>query len=313
MPPRSNEVVYRTAEDRYWQHVGLKPLERRLHLKHSDVDVRVQEVGSGDALLFVHGASNSGVSWADLVVHLDSYRCLLLDRPGAGLSDAVTEPFADVAALARFSDELVCDVLDALEIPTAHLVATSYGGYAALRGAAAHPTRFERIVILGWIMGAANPNMPFFMRMAGIRALARLMAKIPVNETVVRSMFKRIGLRRALEEGRISDELISCYTALLKHTNTLRNEVEIGRWLMNWRGLNPEIVLPAEVLSNVRAPVYFLWGQEDPFGGPQVARALAGQVPNAQLELMPGAGHAVWLDDPLHVAQVIDDHFTTAA
>ena len=308
-----NEDAYRAAEGRYWQYVGLEPTERRLHLKHSDVDVRVQEVGSGDAVLFVHGASNSGVSWANLVVHLNGYRCLLLDRPGAGLSEAVTEPFADVAALARFSDELVCDVLDALELPTAHVVATSYGGYAALRGAAAHPDRTERIVILGWMMGAANPNMPFFMRMAGIPYLARLMTKMPVNESVVRSMFKRIGLRRALEDGRISDELISCYTSLLKHTHTLRNEVEIGRWLIGWRGLNPEIVLPTEVLSKLRAPIHFLWGEDDPFGGPEVARAFAEQVPNAQLELMPGAGHAVWLDDSHHVAKVIDAHLTTAS
>lgn len=307
-----SEVAYREAEARYWRHVGVEPIEHRLHLEQSDVTVRVLEVGSGPPVLFVHGASNAGVSWADLVVHLRGYRCLLLDRPGAGLSEALKEPFADVAALERFSDELAVDVLDALNIPAAHVVATSYGGYAALRGAAAHPDRLQRMVILGWTMGAANPNMPVFMRMAGIPALAKLMTKMPVSESVVRSMFKRIGLRRALADGRVSDELVTRYTALLKHTPTLRNEVEIGRWLMDWRGLNPEVVLPAALLSKVSAPTYFLWGEEDPFGGPEVARRLVEQLPNARLELMPGAGHAVWLDDPHHVAKVIDAHLSGA-
>lgn len=76
-----NEGAYRVAEDRYLQHVGLKPTERRLHLKHSDVDVRVQEVGSGDAVLFVHGASNSGVSWATLSCTSTAIAaCSLTDR-----------------------------------------------------------------------------------------------------------------------------------------------------------------------------------------------------------------------------------------
>lgn len=30
-------------------------------------------------------------------------------------------------------------------------------------------------------------------------------------------------------------------------------------------------------------------------------------MPNAQLELIAGAGHAVWIDDPEHAANVITD------
>lgn len=279
-----------------------------MRLNESGVAVRVQEVGHGSPVLFIHGASNSGTSWADLVVHLDGFRCLLLDRPGAGLSEPLREPFADAEELASFSDELVVDVLDALDISTASLVATSYGGYAALRGAAAHPDRINRIVILGWTMGAANPRMPFFMRLGGIPAVARLMSRMPINETAVRSMFKRIGLRRAVATGKVSDDLVSCYTALLRHTDTMKNELEIGRLLMSWKGLNPEIVLSEEVLAKVRAPVYFLWGEEDPFGSSAVAEAFASKVPNAELKMMPDAGHAVWIDDPRYVGRVVRDH-----
>ena len=307
--PIPNEAAYREAERRYWDGVGLAPIEQRVRLKNSGAEVRVQEVGSGPPILFVHGASNSGTSWADLVVHLEGYRCLLLDRPGAGLSQPV-EPFADVTALARFSDDLVVDVLDALNVPTAHVVATSYGGYAALRGAAAHPDRIERVVILGWMMGAANPELPLLMRLAAVPAVARPMAKLPVNERIVRSMFKRIGLKGALATGRISDELISCYTALLRDTDTMKNELEIGRLLIGWKGLNPEITLTEGDLAKIQAPVYFLWGEEDPFGSPSVAKAFVQKVPNARLEMMPKAGHAVWLDDPVHVAQVVRNHLT---
>ena len=303
-----DESAYREVEGRYWTHLGVSPEEHRVHLRRSGVDVRIQEIGSGPPVVFVHGASNAGTSWADLVVRLEGFRCLLVDRPGTGLSGPLPGPFEDVAALARFSDDLVIDILDSVGLASAHIVATSYGGYMALRGAAAYPERIERVVILGWTMGAASPDMPMFMRMGAIPGLARIMTKMPVNERVVRGMFKRIGLKRALETGKISDELISCYTALLKHTDTLKNEVEVGRWLMTLKGLNPDIVLPSEVLSRISAPVYVLWGEDDPFGGPGAARAFADRLPNARLELLPQAGHAVWLDDPEHVAVAITDH-----
>lgn len=281
------------------------PSEQRLQLDMIGINVRIQEVGQGTPILFVHGASNSGTSWANLVPRLGGFRCLLLDRPGCGLSDPLPAPFEDLGALERFSDLLLVDVLDALGIERANIVATSYGGYTALRTAAAHPERVDRVVLFGWTMGAANPGLPWFMRMAGIPALARTMAAMPVNERAVRSMFKRIGLRDALAGGRVSRELVTAYTSLLRDTDTMRNELEIGRWNLTWRGLNEEVVLSDPLLARVKAPIYLLWGENDPFGPPEAARAFAQKLPNATLELMPGAGHAVWIDDPEHAAGVI--------
>lgn len=56
-------------------------------------------------------------------------------------------------------------------------------------------------------------------------------------------------------------------------------------------------------LTRVRAPAYFLWGDEDPLGGAQIARQFVSQLPDAELELLPLAGHAPWVDDPVHVAE----------
>jgi 2-hydroxy-6-oxonona-2,4-dienedioate hydrolase len=305
-----NEERYREAETKLWNSVGLSPTDKRVHLEHGDVDVRVQEVGEGPPVLFIHGASNSGTSWAGLIARLPEFRSLILDRPGCGLSDPLGMIFEDAASLASFSDTLVTDVLDALDLESAHLVATSYGGYAALRAAAAHPGRVERMVIFGWTMGAANPRLPAFMRFVSIPSIGRLFTRLPVNEQAVRMMFKRIGLRQALEAGRVPQEVIDCYVALLRHTDTMRNELEVGRWTMTRKGLAEGIVLPPTLLSKIQAPTYFLWGDEDPFGSPDVARDLVKHIPNAELEILPGTGHAVWLDDPDHAANVTTSFLT---
>ena len=299
-----DKAAYLEAEQRFWRSIGVAPIEQRVHLEHSDVSVRVQEFGEGAPILFVHGGSNSGTSWAQLIARLNGFRCLMLDRPGAGLSDPLPKPFGSVDELAEYSDTLLVDVLDALGLETADVVATSYGGYAALRGAAAYPDRIRRMVIFGWTMGAGNPEFPLFMRLAAT-PLGRLLAKIPVNERAVRSMLKKVGLRQAMQSGHVSQELIDCYTALLRHTDTMTNELDIGRWTMSWKGLNEDIVLSRAFLSKIGTPIYFLWGEDDPFGPPDVARAFVQQIPNAEIEILVGAGHAVWLDDPDHAAKVV--------
>lgn len=82
-----NEARYRVAERRLWESKGVTPTERRLHLTRNGVDVRVLEAGNGPPVLFVHGGNVSGSSWAALVARLPGFRCIVLDRPGCGLSD----------------------------------------------------------------------------------------------------------------------------------------------------------------------------------------------------------------------------------
>jgi 2-hydroxy-6-oxonona-2,4-dienedioate hydrolase len=300
----TNEPRYREAEQRLWRSLGLTPTEQRVHLAQVGVNVRIQEVGQGPPVLFVHGGSICGASWAPLVARLAGFRCLLLDRPGCGLSEALPDRLQDVQALGSFAERLLVDVLDAMQIDKAHLVATSFGGYIALRTAAAHPDRAGRMVEFGWTIGAPTAGLPLLMRLASIPAVARLMSAIPPNERAVRMILRSIGLRQALAAGRISQEEINWFLALLRDTNTVRNEVKSNPRIITLRGMNERVVLPQSLLSGIDTPIYFLWGGEDLYGGEQIAREFVQKIPNAQLEIMPGAGHAVWMDDAAHSAEI---------
>lgn len=308
-PVGTNEGRYREAERRMWESVGVAPpAERWLDLPRTGTRVRVQEGGDGPPILLVHGASNSGVSWSQLVARLDGFRWIALDRPGCGLSPAHPTGFADVEPFEAFAGALVVDVLDAMQLDRAHVVATSYGGNIALRSAAAHPDRIDRMVLMGWSVGAPLRAVPLMMRVGMIPGVGRLMTAIPANERAVRMMFKNIGLRQALEAGRVSQEMVDAFVALLRHTDTLRNEVRVGPPMVHpVRGLDPRMLLAPELLGSITTPTYFLWGEEDPMGGPEIAAAFVAQLPNAELELMPGAGHAVWIDDPEHAAKTVSE------
>ena len=112
----AREARYREAELRLWGSLGVSPTEQRVRLGHVGTTVRIQELGSGPPVLFVHGGSTCGTSWADLVARLDGFRCLLLDRPGTGLSDPLPAPITGLDGLGVLADSLVVDVLDALEL-----------------------------------------------------------------------------------------------------------------------------------------------------------------------------------------------------
>jgi pimeloyl-ACP methyl ester carboxylesterase len=294
-----------------WASVGAQPTERSLTLSRSGATVRIQEVGAGPLTVFVHGASNAGASWASLVARLGDLRCVLLDRPGCGLSPPLNEPLADMTRFARFADDLVVDVLDALEVADASVVGTSFGGYFALRAAAAHPDRITKVVELGWTFGAPVESTPLVMRIATQPFLGRLMMRIRPTERMVRSMLKQVGLRHAVESGSFGDVEMAWFLALLRHTNTMRNEIDASPRIMTMRGFNDKTLLPSSLLAQVTAPACFIWGEQDPFGRPALARTFTDQFPDARLELMPNAGHAPWIDDPDHVARRVDEFLRT--
>jgi hypothetical protein len=62
--------------------------------------------------------------------------------------------------------------------------------------------------------------------------LGRLLAALLAHERAARSLFRQIGLGQALDVGQIPQEALDWYVALLRYTDTLRNEVESGpqRW-----------------------------------------------------------------------------------
>ncbi len=300
-----DEVRHREAERRLWESLGVAPAEQWLHLAHSGATVRVQELGEGPPVVFVHGGSISGTSWAPLAARLEGFRCILVDRPGCGLSKPLATRFDDVKQLGAFAETFIVDLLDALQLERAHVAATSFGGYTALHAVAAHPGRVDRFIEFGWPIGAPIIHTPLVMRLASVPLVARLGTVMPPSPFAVRAILRGIGLGAALKAGRISQEGLDWFLSLLRDTDTMRNELRAGpRLLSPIGGFNESLRLSADFLARIKTPTYFLWGEEDPFGGAEVARQFVSQIEGAELELMPGAGHAVWMDNADHAASV---------
>lgn len=290
---------YIAAERALWEHVGVEPEERWVTLATGG-RVRVQVVGEGLPVVFVHGGSVCGTSWCTLAAALDGVQCLLVDRPGCGLSDPVVDaPFRTAGEVAAHADGFLADLLDGLELDRAAVAATSYGGYFAFRGAAAAPDRVTRLVEYSWLIGAPNESAPFSARLAGVPGVKSLMARVPMSRGMVKRGLRQFGLGKAIDSGTFDDVMLDWVHALMAHTEIVANEMATMPDIITpIRGQNEAVLLDDDLLARLAMPVLFLWGSDDPNGGARVARSFAPRLPDAELIVLDGAEHAPWLDDP---------------
>src|SRR3954447_22253747 len=113
-----DEQRYREAERALWAAQRVTPTERRGRLNRAGAMVRVQEVGEGPPALFVHGGPNSGSTWAPMIGGMagSGFKCLIVDRPGTGLSEPMSGGGLTRESLPGYADNAVADMLDALEL-----------------------------------------------------------------------------------------------------------------------------------------------------------------------------------------------------
>ncbi len=306
---RVDESRYRLAERDLWAAVGVSPTEHRLPLTDLGTDVRVQEIGAGRPVLFLHGAPNAGSTWAEVVARLPDFRNLLVDRPGAGLSTPLPKPL-DRETAPQFADRFAVDVLDALDVERADVVASSFGGYLALRAAARHPERFGRMVQLGCPAFSPGMRTPAMLRVLA-SPMRHVIRRLPANERGATMALRQIGHGHSLAAGKIPAHLMHWNRALQAHTATFTHDPAMFAELISpRRGADASLTLPRDLLSSVRSPTLVIWGADDPFGDVRVGETLVESLGDAELHVIPHGGHLPWLDDPEGCADLIRAHIT---
>lgn len=301
-PPASAQVDesaplarYRAAERELWlRSVGALPAERYVELPGLGARVRLLEHGHGPTLLFVHGGPSAASKWAPLVGGLAGFRCVLLDRPGCGLSGRAARPPRGVRP---YMAQLLDETLAALGAPPAAIVASSFGSYAALAFAAAHPERAPLMVHLGCPALIPGGRVPLPLLLPCLPGLGPILRRLsPPTLELSRQAFRWMGHQQAMVSGAEQAPFFAWYTALTRDTPTRANDQKLfGR-------IRPADALSRADLARVSMPASFFWGADDPFGGAEVARALVAAMPNAALELLPASGHLPWLDAPERAA-----------
>ena len=105
--------------------------------------------GAGPPVMLIHGVGADGSSWDAIAPALvPRFTVLRLDLRGHGRSGHIDNELG----LGDFVSDVI-DVLDATDIPRAHIVGFSLGGMIAQALALDHASRVDRLVLLSAVAG----------------------------------------------------------------------------------------------------------------------------------------------------------------
>lgn len=252
-------------------------------------NVRVQDGGAGDAILFWPSLLMTGDMWSAQAAHFaERHRVVLIDPPGHGRSERLTAAFTFEQCA-----QTVVDVLDGLDIERAHFVGNSWGGMIGGTFAATHPDRIRHAVLMNCTASPAGAMQKveygFLLRLAGLLGgirppLTRSVLKAFLGPTTFRTRPDVVSFVRDTVQ---SGDLESCAWAV--------------------RSVVPRRPDQRALLSRVTTPVLVVAGIEDAtFGNPET-KEMADAIPGASFVVLDGVAHLAGLEDPDLVNSVIED------
>jgi 2-succinyl-6-hydroxy-2,4-cyclohexadiene-1-carboxylate synthase len=232
-------------------------------------------------LVLLHGFTQTGRSWSPVVAELgERYRPFTPDLPGHG--DAAERRPATFGAVTAY--------LRALNAERFVLCGYSMGGRLALAFALAHPERVTRLVLVSASPGIADAAQ----RAARFESDMRLAARIEevgveafVAEWAAQPLFA--GLPRGVADLASADRLRNTAAGLAAAL----------------RGMGTGVMEPLwERLGQLTMPVVLLAGERDA-KFVALAQQMAAAVPDAEIRVAAGAGHALYLEQPEAVAAAL--------
>ncbi len=231
--------------------------------------------------MLLHGFTHTGASWDRVLAALpERYRPLTPDIRGHGSASAVTP----------VTLEAVIGDIDRLAPGRFELAGYSMGGRLALQVALALPGRVRRLSLIGASPGIAD---------AGEREARRSADELLADEVEASSLeaFARRWARTPVLAG-LSEEVGAAV-----HADRLRGST--AGLAAALRGLGTG-ALPSvwERLDQLSMPVRLVVGERDQkFRA--VASAMAARLPDAEVVVVAGAGHAVHLEAPQRVSEAL--------
>tara|TARA_R110002072_G_scaffold10726_40_gene49750 strand:+ start:2166 stop:2972 length:807 start_codon:yes stop_codon:yes gene_type:complete len=255
-------------------------------------EITCLEAGSGEPLVLLHGIGSGAASWqAQLEAFSDRYRVIAWDAPGYGGS----APLGPTAPDARDYAGVLAQFLDAMEVGSCHLVGHSLGALMACSFARRWPDRVRSLLI-------GDPAAGYGDAGAEIQAQRRegrlgLLDKLGPE-----------GLARERHGNLLSDDApdwarkrVHDIMARIR-PDGYRQAVEL---LMNG-------TIHADA-AEIDLPVTVVVGGADTVTPPEACRKVAESFANARFEVLPGLGHASYVEGPDLFNAVLAEHLDAAA
>ena len=255
--------------------------------------LRYVDVGSGPAVLLIHGLAGDHTAWrAQIDLLRPRHRVIAFDNRGAGASSQVDEPIStqDLAA-----DTL--QLMDHLGVAQAHVVGRSMGGAVAQHMALAAPQRVLSLALCASFARLDPLGRRVLLNMR--EALEWRMswadhARHSVQNFVSAAFFNEQPGQVAAIERLIGGEtrLPACYSRQNEACQAHDTLADLPR---------------------IHAPTLVMGGDSDPICSPTATRWLSQGLPNSTTEMFAGASHFFLMEQPARFNRLLLDWLDRAA
>jgi len=247
-------------------------------------------MGSGPALLMLHGIGDSSETWVPLMAELArDFTVIAPDLLGHGAS---AKPRADYSVAAYANG--MRDLLEVLGIETAPVVGHSLGGGVAAQFGYQYQDHCERLVLAA--TGGVNRAVTPFLRIASAPFAEVVLPTLqwPLGRIAATAAFEALRML-GTDLGRDAGQLQRVFDGLPDRssrgafTRTLRSVVD-------WRGQVVTMLDRAYLTESM--PVLLMWGDHDGVIPVKHAHRAHAAMAWSQLSIYEGAGHFPHHFDP---------------
>lgn len=259
--------------------------------------IAYRERGTGEPIVFVHGALVNADLWRKVVPELSKdFRCIAPDLP-LGSHTHPLPPEADLSPPA--AAKLIADFIAALDLERVTLVGNDTGGALCQLVVTRHPERIGRLVLTN--CDAYDKFPPSFFRFLFWGA------HIPGFVTALFQPMRIAAMRNApiaygwLAKRRIPAEITAGWVRPGLESRAVRRDT--AKLL---KGANPRYTQEAaKHFGEFDKPVLIAWGQEKDFFPAEYGERLSKDFPNARLERIEDSYTFVPEDQPERLAALI--------
>ena len=265
---------------------------------HEPLPLAAEVSGDGEPVIVIHGFTGSAAAMAPLVSRLDGCRRIAVDLIGHGRSPSPTD-------LAPYGVEAMAASVAALGAGTAegpcHVVGYSMGGRVALALASAHPEVCRSLTLISATAGITDEAERAQRRQAD-QALADRIDEHGLDHFVEEWMAApmwdtlRARLRPSAWEASMRQRR-SCEPVGL--ANSLR-AAGTGSMTPLWDRLNALDVPTLVICGELDAKFV------------EIGLRMSELLPESELAVLPGVGHAVHLEAPEACARAIAEHLAVS-
>jgi pimeloyl-ACP methyl ester carboxylesterase len=259
-----------------------------------ETELHYERAGSGEALLLIQGMSGTHVSWGEPFKGTleESFDVVAFDNRGIGLSERISEPFT-IAEMAEDTAEL----LELLEIESAHAVGISMGGMIAQELALAHPGRLRSLTLGCTYCGGEGSRL---MPRENAEKLAAGMASGD-REQAIRAGYE-VNLSPAF---RADEDAYAAFHEMATSVPAAKQVIELQVQAIFGHDTSGR-------LGEIAAPTLIIHGTVDgvlPFSN---GEQIASLMPDARFEALEDVGHMFWWEQPQRSAELIREHALAA-